>query len=289
VRTEGTEQAERVVAEAWEAGASGVEEREQGGDTVLILYAPAARADDVRDAAARIVGAGQRLGPIERVESVDWVSRWKQSARATVVSRRLRVRPPFLEVALAEGQREIVIEPGQAFGTGSHASTRLALEWVDALSGELTPHTRVLDVGTGSGVLALAALRLGAGRAVGVEVDRVAAREAGATARDNGLAMHFGVVAGGLEALRGPPFDLVLANLLRSELLPLAGAIAARTRRGGRLVLSGLLEAERAEVERALGRVGFDPIDVRVRADDPAEIQTDDPGERWIALLMGRR
>ena len=130
-------------------------------------------------------------------------------------------------------------------------------------------------------MLALAALCLSrATRGVALDLDPDAARAARANARRNGLARRLDVLCGPLAALREAPFALVVANLLRSELLPLAGEIAARTAVGGCAVVSGLLEAERGEVEAAFARAGLAPRDAR-GAGDPA-------GDRWLALLTAR-
>jgi ribosomal protein L11 methyltransferase len=270
--------AERLVAEAWDAGASGVEEQEEEGGIRLIVYAPAAAAPAVARAAAAAVAPGDSVGSLEAVEEADWSERWKDGLAPVEVSPRLRVRASFASAAPAAGRRELVVDPGQAFGTGGHASTRLALEWIDRLAPELGPESRVLDVGTGTGVLALAALLLGAGRAVGFDLDPAAAREARACAAANGLAGRFRVFTGPLEALRAAPFDLVAANLLRSELLPLAAGIASRLRAGGALVVSGMLESESAEVAAAFATHG-----VRVRGE---RTRRDPTGDTWSALWM---
>jgi len=270
--------ADRVAAEAWEAGASGLEEREEGAIVALLIYAPVARAAAVRRAAVALLGE-QAVAPIEPVAEVDWPQTWKLGLRPTVVSARLVVRPPFAPFELAAGQREVRIEPRQAFGTGAHASTGLALAALDARLA-VRGAERVLDVGCGSGVLALAALRLGAQRAMACDVDPLAAREALDNARRNELASRFAAFAGTLAALRACVFDLVLANLLRRELAPLLPELVSRVRRGGALVLSGLLAAERAWAESALVALG-----ARV---DRADGCSDERGDEWISLTALR-
>src|SRR5512134_3005222 len=166
------EPAERAAAEAWEAGAAGIEERDDGS---LIAWAPAACAEAVRAALAAAPGAAA-VGAVEPEPPADWPETWKQGLQPLVVSPRLVVRPPFAAHALAPGQREVVIEPRQAFGTGAHGSTALALALLDAHLAIARP-ARLLDVGSGSGVLAIAALQLGAGRALACDLDPIAARE----------------------------------------------------------------------------------------------------------------
>ena len=274
------EQAERAAERAYEAGALGLEERESERGITLLLYAPAERAAAVRAALAGDGGAALELGEIEPLPDTDWSEGWKAGLGATVISERLLVRPSWVEHAADPGQTELVIDPGQAFGTGTHPSTWLALGWIDRLAGGLARGARVLDVGTGSGVLALAAAALAPVRVVAFDLDPVAAREAGANAARNGCAERVAVFAGALDALAGPGFDLVVANMLRSEALPLLAALAKRTRPGGQAVFSGLLDAETEMFREAALAAGFTTRDVS-RGEDAS-------GERWAAVLTVR-
>jgi ribosomal protein L11 methyltransferase len=280
------EGAERAVAEAFEAGASGVEERDGTGESGRIelwIYAPLARAAAVGAALARLAGqsAGGELRVLGRaaVPDEDWSVRWREGLGVVRISPRLAVRPPFVEDDTA-GSPAVVIEPGQAFGTGGHASTRLALSLLDSLGDATTRGARVLDVGTGSGVLALAALRLGAQRAAAFDLDAVAVREARDNAARNGLAGRLQLFAGGIAALRAPAFDLVLANLLRRELLPILAELAATLRPGGLALLSGLLAEEREELSRALAAAGL--------AIEASREERDAAGDVWLALVTRR-
>ena len=294
--------AERVAAETWEAGASGVEEQalhEGAGEwnrgsagpgaasnsvgLLLLIYAPREAADGVWAAAQRVIEEGDEALRPEPVETVDWTQAWSRGLRAIEVSERLIVRPSTVACELAPQQQELVVDPGLAFGTGTHASTRLVLDWICQLASSrqcIGPATRVLDVGTGTGLLALAALRLGAGFAVGFDTDPLAPPEALRWARHNSLRENFRVFTGPIEALAGEPFDLVLANLLKSELLPIAPAVAQRVAPGGLLVLSGLLVSERAQVEGAFRDLGF--------ATRGSRDHRDDTGDHWLSLLVAR-
>ncbi len=282
VRTRDPATAERASAEAWSAGASGCEEREvEGGGTWVLVYAPEARAAAVRHHLVEALAGGAEVGPIEPVGDEDWSEAWRAGLGPVEISPRLVIRPPFAPFALKAGQREVVIDPGQAFGTGGHASTRLALELLDAAPRETLRGARVLDVGTGSGVLALAALRLGAATAVGLDLDPLAAEAACAAARANGLADRARFLTGPIDAIAaGAAFDVVVANLLKNELLPVAPGIALRARTGAAILLSGLLEAERAEVEARFAGEGARHAHARVLEDAT--------GDRWLALFMRR-
>jgi ribosomal protein L11 methyltransferase len=235
----------------------------------LDLYVPETRAAAVARAVAAVPGVD--VSEPEAVSEVDWSEAWKEGLDSVVISSRLMVSPwP------GEG---LWIQPGQAFGIGGHASTRLALEWIDLLAAELEA-PRILDVGTGTGVLALAGLwRCGAGaRAVACDVDALAAQAARDNARANGLEASLRVFTGTLAGLsdRLEGFDLVVANLLRTEMLPWLGEIARRTGPRGRVVLSGLLAEERSEMDAALADVGL-----RVRGERQV---SDADGQRWIGL-----
>jgi ribosomal protein L11 methyltransferase len=280
VRFPDAESAERAAALAYDAGVLGLEEREEAGGITLLLYAPKDRGAQLREALAGFSPAPLALGPLEPVADTDWSEAWKQGLEAVVVSSRLVVRPSFVAHARAPGQAEVVIDPGQAFGTGAHASTRLALEWIDALAPGLAPGTRLLDVGTGSGVLALAAVQLAPVRAIAFDLDPVAVREARVNVARNACADRISLFAGPLDALREAPFDLVVANLLRSESTPLLAGLAARTPAGGRAVFAGLLTSEIERFAALLAAAGFRTEGVRSLEDAS--------GEGWAGLLTRR-
>ena len=179
------------------------------------------------------------------------------------------MRPSFAE---SQGKPELVIDPQQAFGSGEHATTRLALGPRARRAARRA--TAVLDVGTGSGILALGALRMGAGRALGFDSDPVAIANAAENRAKNALPLA--LFAGTLDALApGARFDLAVANLLLHELLPCLDALAARARRA--LVLSGYLAGERARLDAALAGSAW----VCVR--ESSEVQS---GDRWCARLL---
>jgi ribosomal protein L11 methyltransferase len=274
------ERAEAIAAEVFAAGASGLEERESCDSIVLLVYAPAAHAESVRAAALAVAGAAI-VATAEPVVAHDWPETWKDGLTPIVISPRLVVRPPFAAHALTAGQCEVVIEPRQAFGTGAHGSTALALELVDAYLATAQP-ARVLDVGSGSGVLAIAALRLGAGRALACDLDPIAARETRENAARNGVAERLASFAGSLDALgpRANDFELVVANVISSELRPILAALVARVAARGVAVFSGLLAAERESIGAALARHGL-----RVAGERRERDSRDD---EWLALIATR-
>jgi len=279
VRAAGIAPAERLSAEAWAAGAAGVEERDVPGGVELIIYAPSGAIGAVR-AAVKASGDASAVSRAEAVAEADWSEQWKRGLQAIDVSPRLRVRPSFVAAAARPGQHELVIDPGQAFGTGGHESTRLALAWIDQIAGALATGSTALDVGTGTGVLALAAIRLAGVRAVAFDLDPLAAPAARANAERNGLRSGLEVFTGSLAAIGDRRFDLLLVNLLKNEMLPLVPDLAARVSEGGGAVFSGILHHESSAVRAALEAAGFAFGGVRSARDAN--------GDLWESLLMRR-
>lgn len=275
VRVPTPEIGEIAAAEAFAAGASGLEEQE-GGRT-LQIFADEARADAVARALSGLAPMGVEPGVPEPVEDTDWSTAWREGLAAVRIGDALIVRPPFVE-SPDPALPCVVIEPAQAFGTGGHASTRLAAELLVRVDWR---GRSVLDIGTGSGVLALAALRLGAERAVGFDLDPLAGPAAAANGRDNGLAQRLRLFTGPLDALAADTrFDLVVANMIRTEQEPILEALLARTKPDGSVLLSGLLEAEDERMTRLLGRHGFAVV-TRLR-------ECDERDDAWLALEARR-
>lgn len=278
VRGASDERLEHALAEACEAGALG---GEQGAAPApLWIYTRLADAARVREAMLPL--AGLTVGPAEPLEERAWSEAWKEGLEAIVISPRLAVRPGFRAAPPAFSGAQLVIEPGQAFGTGGHASTRLALETLDALPEALVVGAQVLDVGCGSGVLALAALALGAECALACDIDPLATSAARQAAVANDLAARLALFTGSLDALAARlegAFGLILANLLRSELEPLMPSLARLRRPGGCMVLSGLLAEERSAVEARLAVEGLCVLGTRLASDAA--------GDRWLALAVG--
>ncbi|MFK7895908.1 MAG: 50S ribosomal protein L11 methyltransferase [Myxococcota bacterium] len=262
ITSRGETERELLLAEAFEAGAEGAEVSESEGLFKACIYGPAEQIEGIRTQLIENAAEGTQIEAAEPMPEVDWSEAWKEGLDPVRVSERLVVRPPFAEYALEPGQQEVVIDPGQAFGIGGHASTRLCLEWIDLLlseEGGRARYDRVLDVGTGSGVLALAAVKLGAAEALGFDLDPIAIEAADEAARVNagGAAVRF--FTGPIEDVPASEaaYPMVLANLLKQEMLPIAGAIASRISKQGVLILAGLLEEDVAEVLEVFGGEGL--------------------------------
>ena len=193
---------------------------------------------------------------VRTMQHQDWNRQWAESVKPLWIGRRLVVRPSWESVAIGSDQIEIILDPKLAFGTGHHATTRMLLEWLeDVIHGGET----VLDVGAGSGLLAMVALRLGADKAVGIDHDPDAIDCAREYASVNGFGPELSLQCGTLAGDR--TYDMVLANLDRQTLMMLAEPLAAST--GRLLLVSGLLRDQRAEIIEAFARVDLFPGCVR--------------------------
>jgi len=217
--------------------------------------------------AASAVVAGQMLDP------EDWSETWKRHFPPIDVGERLRIRPPW--VAAGRERIELEIDPAMAFGTGHHESTRgclLALEEIIAREG---PPARVLDVGTGSGILSMAAARLGVRHAVAIDNDPIAARAARENAGRNGVGDALLVAIADLRAVRGA-FPLILANLYARVLYDLLPTFAVLAAPGGWLVTAGLLQFDAEAIVRRAEGAGFVSVTERVL-------------EAWPTLVFRKR
>jgi ribosomal protein L11 methyltransferase len=266
------EQAELVLAELLELAPAGVEESRLGADTVeYAVYGAPGELPSLPDLQA---AAGDALVEISTSETADdWQERWKRFHSPILIDAprpqagsdqcppSLYVRPPWEapSVSRQADVEDIVIDPGQAFGTGAHASTRLCLQLLLELALEQREGP-VLDVGTGSGVLAIAAARLGFEPVLGLDHERESIEAARTNAASNGVQLElsrFDLRTGALPWMQtpgaGPP--VVLANLLRPLLLELAGAMP---RAPAHLLAGGLLVGQAEEIVSAFGeRLGM--------------------------------
>ncbi len=214
-------------------------------DDRLRAYVPATRWSAVRrEHVERWLRAHALPDAIEErlVRDENWNARWEETVRPLAVGRFL-IKPTWAEVPPEHADKVLLeIDPKMSFGTGYHESTRLALRF---LPGLVRGGERVLDAGTGTGVLAIAALKLGAASALGFDIDSWAQANATENALLNGVADRFAVREGSLDAVPEAPFDLAFANINRNVLVELLPGLAAKLAPGGRLVLAGLLHSDR--------------------------------------------
>jgi ribosomal protein L11 methyltransferase len=237
-------------------------------------YLPGADASGARSAvgeAERALGHLQafglrHIGELETrvVAEEDWADAWKRHFPVLRLGRRLVIRPTWRRHRARRDDVVLALDPGMAFGTGLHPTTRLCLEGVERWADEgVVTGARVLDVGCGSGILAIAAAKFGARHVLGVDTDPVAVEATAANAKRNRLVQRIAARRGSLPVPEAP-FDLVLANLIASLLVELAAELHRAVRHGtgaigsgGRLLASGIFVDREPEVRRALAAAGF--------------------------------
>jgi ribosomal protein L11 methyltransferase len=239
------DEAELLAMELFELGASGVETRDdetlskgESGVTLIASFEDEAAA---RDAIGTL---GNQRATLVFVEGDGWRDEWKRFFKPSRIGERFVVRPSWESYDASPEDHVIVIDPGRAFGTGLHETTRLVIRELEA---RVTEGVDVLDVGTGSGILSIAALMLGARRALGIDIDPDAVEIAIENAAINGLGERFTGSAEPIHAHEGA-YPLVIANIEARVLIPLAHAIGSRVAPGGLLILSGLLAGQEDEV-----------------------------------------
>jgi ribosomal protein L11 methyltransferase len=251
--------------------------------------------DEVEIALGHLQAFGLRpIGELatRTVDETDWAEAWKANFPVLRVGRRLVIRPTWRHHRARPDDVVVALDPGMAFGTGLHPTTRLCLAALEGLADggavsaddrsggrlparDLRAGGRVLDVGCGSGILAIAAARLGARRVLGVDTDPIAVEATAANAELNGLGALIEARHGSLPTGAGP-FDVVLANLIASLLVELAPALRDELRPGGILLASGIFVDREAEVRGAFEAAGL-AVDDRTADGD------------WVALRAVRR
>lgn len=201
-----------------------------------------------------------------------WAEAWKDHFKPLRVSRHMVVTPPWGRYAGKAGEWVIEIDPGMAFGTGTHPTTRMCLQALEVLIPSFSHRPSVLDFGTGSGILAIAAQKLGAQKTVAVDIDPAAIRNARKNASANRLRGRIDFRLGSGKSLRGR-FGIVVANLLPQELLKAADFLAKRVSPAGYLVLSGILKKQEKEIASTFAGKGL-------------KIHASEAGRGWICMVF---
>ena len=251
------------VAVEQEGGFNPDEGETPSGDewAVVTTYLPMNASLDERrsriDVGVRLVAHVCDISPLQErvVEEEEWQNSWKEHFHVLRVSRRITICPTWREHTPGEGEIVIMLDPGMAFGTGHHPTTRMCMEQLDAL---VAPGMDVLDVGCGSGVLSITAARLGARHVFGLEIDSVAVNVAKQNVRDNGVEHTVRVLHGTLPHAdaRAGAYDIAVANISAKVVSEIASHMAAAVRPGGVLIASGILLENKDRVAQALAAAG---------------------------------
>lgn len=224
---------------------------------------------------------------IATVFEEDWNSAWERSIEPIRVSPHIVVTPSWKRDQVSEYNKSILvtIDPKMAFGTGYHETTRLMLRLIEK---HLKPGYVILDVGTGTGILAIAALKLGASRALGVDVDESACENAREMAVLNGVENRFEIRCGPLEVVPERGFDMILVNITLNVIKGIIAQLALKLNPGGKLILSGFYKDDKQVVVDELTRLETCE-DVRLYlVDELTEVENDGIDE-WIALAIEKR
>ncbi len=248
------------------------------GPVVVRAYLPAD--DQLQANKHRVEVALWHLGQIRPVSvptfrpvaDEDWAEAWKERLNVMHIGRHIVIRPSWLEYAPAPGDVLIQLDPGMAFGTGLHPTTQMCLVALERL---IRPGAEVLDLGTGSGILAIAAAKLGAGRVLAVDNDPVAVKTAQGNVVTNGVQGIVNLVCGSLAKVSGS-YDLVVVNILARVIVEMVQeGLAARVCPGGVLIAAGILADQEPEVVAALEQEGL-VLTGRQWKDD------------WVCLVTGQ-
>ena len=215
------------------------------------------------------------LGTVEEpafswVQEEDWANAWKAYFKPTRVGERLVIIPSWETYELQESDVPLYLDPGMAFGTGTHPTTSLCLRLLEKV---VKPGARVLDVGTGSGILGIAAAKLGAGQVVAIDIDPVAVKVAGENAESNEVGMD--IRQGTLDQVEPEESDLVIANIIASIIVEILPDVAARMKKGGRFIASGIIAEKKQAVVDAITNTWLLPLEVREEGG-------------WVAILAGK-
>ncbi len=275
-----SEASEAIANLFWETGANGVCITDNDDSTTITAFLPnddliGDRVFRLRQLLAELKGYGIQTGRAEiqltSLEDEDWAHTWRSAFPPQRIGERWLVAPSWEQITPAPHDRLIVLDPGMAFGTGYHPTTKLVLCLMEEV---MYDGESVLDLGTGSGILAIAASQLGAASVTATDIDEQSLKIAQENARKNNVAQLIEWKQGNLfEGIHGQ-YDLILANILTKVLLPMISGCRPFLRPNGRLILSGILRQEDKTIRRALNAANLKCLETRTM-------------DEWMAYLVG--
>ena len=192
------------------------------------------------------------------LEDKNWNELWEKSREVIHVTERLAIKPSFKDYTAKEGEIVLTIDPKMSFGTGEHQTTKLVLQMIEKL---IKPGIKVLDVGSGTGILSIAAIKLGAAYAVAIDTDEVCYKNCEENCELNGVTDHVKILTTGINHVQEYDFDIILANIQKEVLLEISKDIKERLSKNKVVILSGLLEQNYDEIVKHYSQAGFNLID----------------------------
>jgi ribosomal protein L11 methyltransferase len=246
----------------------------ENGEDFFLYWPETSWNDDVLHAlrsALVSLGVGEAIAAIRFLPEQDWNATWAASIQPVHIGKNVRIRQSWNHSDPGFAGIELIIDPKRAFGSGSHATTQLLIEMLE--EHELNS-LRLLDLGTGSGILAMVALRLGAASALGIDLDPDAIECARENAALNGFGNELRLITGTLDDVATEQFELVVANLDRNTFLEIGGRLGLPIKTGGKALLSGLLSEDLPDIAPILAESGGTILNRRER-------------DEWIAVEVG--
>lgn len=272
--TTSQEASEAVANCLFEMNATGVEFKENAANIDLIVYYPlddrlGARMQKLRDFLSELPTWNVQPAPatidLKHVKSEKWAEAWKAAFPPQRIGKRIRITPTWHDTPHNETDILIQLDPGMAFGTGYHPTTRLSLELLEPT---VEPHHMVADIGTGSGILTIAAIKLGAKQVDAIELDPTAIPVAAANFQTNDVTPYVRLSQGdGLKEV-ACKYHLIIANILTKAILPIIPDCAKRLHPAGTVIFSGILETELEQVQSVLKANQFECLQVISEIED---------------------
>lgn len=235
-------------------------------------FAADSQAETIKTEINRVIGYLNMMYPMPQptynlVDEDDWANAWKVHYHPVRIGRRLMIRPLWIDITPEPDDIVISLDPGMAFGTGTHPTTQLCLEAIEDL---MQPQLDVLDLGCGSGILAIAAAKLGAHKVIAVDIEERAISTTDENAEFNGVGDKIQAYQGSLETLlpSARRFDFMLVNILAKIIVAMCGqGLGQLVRPGGKAIFSGIIDTQADEVEAALREAGLEPYKRRQQGD----------------------
>jgi ribosomal protein L11 methyltransferase len=206
----------------------------------------------------------------ELLEDKNWNELWEKSREVIRVSGRILIKPSFKDYSAKPDEVVLTIDPKMSFGTGEHQSTKLVLRLLEKY---VKNGMKVLDVGSGTGILSIAAIKLGATKAVAVDFDEICLENCRENCSLNQVSNLVEVLTGEIDVVKEKDFDLILANIQKNVLLEIAEKIKAKLKPNGIVILSGLLESDKSAIDKKYHKLGF-------------RIKQIEQMDEWIAMVL---